>query len=164
MDKVIGMDIKQMFIRWYRRGMILLAVGVTMLWAIAGVPNPGMALPGPSPLSGLMALKATASESTPYVVATENHKPTLIEFYADWCTTCQAMAPTLRSIHEHFGETVNIVMLNIDRPEWQSQVQRFGVSGVPHLVLLSAEQTVVDTFIGKVPKQVLGSRLVELLG
>ncbi|MGF1459220.1 MAG: thioredoxin domain-containing protein [Leptolyngbyaceae cyanobacterium] len=108
-----------------------------------------------SPVSGLMSLKASAQQAMPYQVAMHNGKPTLIEFYADWCTTCQGMAPTLASIHEQLGGSVNWVMLDIDDPQWRDQIQQFHVTGVPHLVLQTGQGAIADSFVGKVPGPIL---------
>ncbi|MEO1094156.1 MAG: thioredoxin domain-containing protein [Cyanobacteria bacterium J06638_28] len=143
-----------------------LTIAVVAIFAIAAIflTRPVTSLQSLSPVSGLMTLKAAAQTAMPYEVAIANPQPTLIEFYADWCTTCQAMAPTLQSVHEQFGDRTNFVMLNIDDPQWQPQIKQFGVSGVPHLVLLNGDQTSADAFIGKVPKSVLAQRLTDWLG
>lgn len=148
-----------------RLGTRLIAIAVVTVFAVIAcfITRPEPSLQSLSPLSGLMSLKVTAQDSTPYEVAIANQKPTLVEFYADWCTTCQAMAPTLQSIHQQMGDQVNFVMLNIDDPQWLEQIRQFQVSGVPHFALLSSEQALVDTFIGKVPKQVIAKRVVDLL-
>jgi thioredoxin-like negative regulator of GroEL len=116
-----------------------------------------------SPVSGLMSLKSTAQTAMPYAQAMANPQPTLIEFYADWCTTCQALAPTLASLHDEYGDRINFVMLNIDDPRWSQQVKQFQVAGVPHLALVGSNTGLVDTLIGKVPKSVLSQRLNKLL-
>ena len=143
----------------------LIAIAVVALFAIATLflTRPGTTLQSASPVSGLVALKATAQEAIPYETALANQKPTIIEFYANWCTTCQALAPTLQSVHHQFGEQVNFVMLNIDDPQWQEPVQQFHVNGVPYLALLNADCTVARTFVGKVPQQILAKQVTELL-
>ncbi|MGB3615343.1 MAG: thioredoxin domain-containing protein [Elainellaceae cyanobacterium] len=142
----------------------LVAIALVVLFAIAAVvltrPDASETV---SSVSGLMALKTTAQEAMSYNSAMENHKPTLIEFYADWCTTCQAMAPTLQAVHQQMGDQVNIVMLDIDDPQWRQQVQQFDVSGVPHMTLLQADHTVAETLVGRVPRQVLLNRVTTLL-
>ncbi|MGF1520738.1 MAG: thioredoxin domain-containing protein [Leptolyngbyaceae cyanobacterium] len=138
---------------------IAAALAVIAFWLTRPEPSVGSF----SPVSGLMTLKATAQEAVPYEVAMTTPKPVLIEFYADWCTTCQAMAPALQAIHHQMNDQVNFVMVNIDDPRWLEPVQQFKVSGVPHLALLNANHTVVDTFIGEVPKPVLIRRMTELL-
>lgn len=144
----------------------LLLTAIVAVFAIAAffLTHTETASQSASPVSGLMTLKTTAQAATPYTVALNNQKPTLVEFYADWCTTCQAMAPVLRSLHQQFGNQINFVMLNIDDPQWGEQVQQFQVRGVPHLTLLHADQTIADTLIGEVPKRILSDRVMSLLG
>ena len=116
-----------------------------------------------SPVSGLMSLKALAQDAVPYDVAMANSKPTVIEFYADWCATCQALAPSMQSLHDELGRQINFVMLNIDDPQWSRQIQQFRATGVPQLTLLQADQTVANTFVGKVPKSILVQHLQMLI-
>lgn len=116
-----------------------------------------------SAVSGLKTLQMAAAESISYGEAIANEKPTLIEFYADWCTVCQSMAPTLEKTRTAFSDDVNFVMLNIDEPQWQPQVDTYKVKGVPHFVLLEGNQTPIDSFIGKIPFQILSDRLNNLL-
>lgn len=144
-----------------RLGVALVAVFAIATFFLTRPQTSGSSL---SPISGLMALKAMAATALPYEQAMANQRPTLIEFYADWCTTCQGLAPTLQALHGELGAQVNFVMLNIDVPQWSHQVEQFQVSGVPYLVLLNRDHSVVDRFIGKVPKPVLLSRLTDLLG
>jgi len=141
------------------------AIVVVVLFAIAtlGLTHAGGDSPAPSLVSGLITLKATAQAATPYDIAMANGKPTLLEFYAEWCTTCQAMAPTLEALQQQFGQQMNLVMLDIDAPQWQQPVEQFQVKGVPHLVLLQADGTVADHFSGEVPRSILMHRLVDLL-
>lgn len=143
-----------------------MAIALVLGFAIAAffLTRPQAAATGLSPVAGLMTLKASAQTAMPYDQAMANPNPTLVEFYANWCTTCQAIAPTLEAVHTQFGDQLNFVMLNIDDPQWREQVQQFRVSGVPHLTLLGADQSLVDTFVGKVPKAVITQSLADLLG
>ncbi|MEO0430267.1 MAG: thioredoxin domain-containing protein [Cyanobacteria bacterium J06656_5] len=117
-----------------------------------------------TPLSGLMTLKTMASEAVPYGDAIASPKPTLIEFYADWCTTCQGMSSTMADLHEHYGSRINFVMLDIDDPQWAGQVADYGASGVPQFTLLNADHGEVKTWIGKVPKPILANVFDQLIG
>lgn len=143
----------------------LMAIALVIIFAIAAIflTRPQTDAISLSPVSGLMTLKASAQSAMPYEQAMTNQKPTLIEFYADWCTTCQSLAPTLATVHDEFEPDLNFVMLNIDDPQWRSQIQQFQVNGVPHLVLLNPNETVADRFIGKVPLSILRDRVMNLL-
>ncbi|MDA0267896.1 MAG: thioredoxin domain-containing protein [Cyanobacteria bacterium] len=142
-----------------------MVMAVIVVFAIAALllTRPTTAIAHLSPLSGLMTLKASVQTAMPYGEAMANPQPTLIEFYADWCTTCQALAPTLDTIHQQFGPALNFVMIDIDAPQWREQIQQFQVQGVPHLALVNPDQTVADTFIGKVPQSVLANRITDLM-
>lgn len=137
---------------------LIFTFAIAAFWLTHPLTNPQ----GLSPVSGLVTLKASARSALPYERAIANGQPTLIEFYADWCTTCQAMAPTLETVHTQYP-AVNFVMLNIDDPQWHEQVQQFNVTGVPHLVLQDGEGAIAQTFVGKVPKSVLTQQLEQLL-
>ncbi|NET33698.1 MAG: conjugal transfer protein TraF [Cyanothece sp. SIO1E1] len=143
----------------------LIAIALILMFAIATLflTHPQTTSLNLSPVAGLISLKAMAADAIPYDIAVANAKPTLIEFYADWCTTCQSLAPTLQSLHEEFGSQVNFVMLDIDDPKWSQQIQQFHATGVPQLTLLKADQTVSDTFVGKVPKPLLIQCLQTLI-
>ncbi|MGB2926205.1 MAG: thioredoxin domain-containing protein [Limnothrix sp.] len=141
------------------------AIAVVVIFAIASffLTRPANGTQTISSVSGLMTLQAAAKTAMPYDVAMANPQPTLIEFYADWCTTCQAMAATIETVHQQFSDDLNIVMLNIDEPQWQKQVESYKVSGVPHFVLLQKDLNVADTYIGRVPLQILASRIASLV-
>jgi thiol-disulfide isomerase/thioredoxin len=70
------------------------------------------AVASPSSVSGVASLREMAQQSVPYERALTNGKPTLVEFYADWCTSCQSLAPSISKFHEQYGSQVNFVMLN----------------------------------------------------
>ena len=138
---------------------IVMAVVVTIC-----ITRPAATTSSFTPLSGLVTLKAMAAESMPYDVAIASPQPTLIEFYADWCTTCQGMSATISNLHQQYGDDVNFVMLDIDDPQWATQVKDFGASGVPQFTLLDAQHEEVKTWVGKVPKPVLANVFDQLLG
>ncbi|MGB3493461.1 MAG: thioredoxin domain-containing protein [Elainellaceae cyanobacterium] len=143
----------------------IIAISLVIVFAIAAIflTRPQTDTTRLSPVSGLMALRTSAQSAMPYAQAMTNQKPTLIEFYADWCTTCQSLAPTLATVHDEFNPNLNFVMLNIDDPQWRSHIQQFQVNGVPHLVLLNPDQTVADSFVGRVPLSILRDHVANLL-
>ena len=108
-----------------------------------------------SSLRGLAVMREMAQESMDYQEALSNRKPTLLEFYADWCTTCQGMAPIINNLEQEYKDEINLVMLNIDDPQWQEIIKEYKVTGVPQFTFLDPDRQRIDTLIGKVPKQVM---------
>ncbi|NEO70820.1 thioredoxin domain-containing protein [Moorena sp. SIO3H5] len=116
-----------------------------------------------SSVAGLALIKTMAKQSVPYELALSNNKPTVIEFYADWCTTCQSMAPILNKVHQKYGESVNWVMLNIDDPQWAKPIEKYRVTGVPQFTFLDSNQQETEILVGKIPETIISKVLQELL-
>ncbi len=131
----------------------LVAIAVILVLNLS-LPNPALAF-GQSPLSGLITLKALAEDSIPYGTAIANGKPTLLEFYADWCTTCQGMSATVQNVHEKYSDRVNLVMLDIDDPQWDRLVRQYRVTGIPQYTFLDESQDTIDTLVGKIPQSIM---------
>ncbi|MGJ3247145.1 MAG: thioredoxin family protein [Elainellaceae cyanobacterium] len=113
--------------------------------------------------TGAASLSALADESTPLNVALSNHKPTLMEFYANWCTSCQAMAGDLSELKQDYGDRLNFVMLNVDNSKWLPEMLEYRVDGIPHFVFLDAEGQAIASVIGEQPQQIMADNLDALI-
>ncbi|EDX84591.1 Thioredoxin domain protein [Synechococcus sp. PCC 7335] len=145
-----------------RLWIVLIVLPLAMVMAIM-LTRPAANIISMTPLSGLITLKSMAADAVPYDIALASQKPTLIEFYADWCTTCQSMSGTVEALHDQYGDRLNFVMLDIDDPQWASQIEVFGATGVPQFTLLDSRQHQVETWVGKVPKPVFSNVFDRLL-
>src|SRR3712207_4229768 len=74
-------------------------------------------------------LAQLGEQSTPIDVALTNSKPSLIEFYADWCTVCQKMAPDIAQLEQQYADKLNFVMLNVDNTKWLPEMLKYRVDG-----------------------------------
>lgn len=110
-----------------------------------------------------VSLDAIAKAAMPLDAALANQKPTVMEFYADWCTSCQAMAPDNKALQDQYGDRVNFVMLNVDNNKWLPEVSRFKVDGIPHFVFLAQDNAVIGNAIGIMPKQILAENLDAMI-
>jgi thioredoxin 1 len=60
-------------------------------------------------------------------------QPVLVDFWADWCVPCHMVSPIVEEIGREKGESLRVMKLNVD--ENPSTAQRFGVMGIPTLIL-----------------------------
>lgn len=112
--------------------------------------------------SSTASLAAMAESAIPLNLAMSNGKPTLMEFYADWCTSCQAMAPELSELKQQYDDRVNFVMLNVDNSKWLPEMLQYRVDGIPHFVFLDRQGEPIASTIGEIPRTIMASNLDAL--
>lgn len=110
-----------------------------------------------------VSLKAVAQGAMPLEVALANTQPTIMEFYADWCTSCQSMAADNLALQKQYAGKINFVMLNVDNNKWLPEVDRFDVDGIPHFVFLGGDNSISGTAIGAIPRNILTENLEAML-
>lgn len=84
----------------------------------------------------------------------------LVDFWAQWCAPCRAIAPLLDQLAEKYGEKVKICKVDIDKnPESPSQ---YGVRSIPTLLLFQKGQNVGQQ-VGALPMPALEAWLGQHL-
>jgi len=68
----------------------------------------------------------------------KGEKPTLVDFYADWCAPCKAMNPILKSVKSKMGDQIKILKINIDKN--QAVANKFNVRGIPTFILFQSNE------------------------
>tara|TARA_Y100001968_G_scaffold207103_1_gene190308 strand:- start:237 stop:815 length:579 start_codon:yes stop_codon:yes gene_type:complete len=66
--------------------------------------------------------------------ALSNGKPTVFEFYAEWCEACKEMAPDMLNLQKENEKKVDVVLLNVDNPRWNDLIDEYDVNGIPKLI------------------------------
>ncbi|PAX52664.1 thioredoxin family protein [Brunnivagina elsteri] len=102
-------------------------------------------------------------QSTPLELALTNGKPSLIEFYANWCTVCQKMAPDIAALEKDYAGKLNLVMLNVDNTKWLPEMLHYRVDGIPHFVFINQSGEAVAQAIGNQPRTIMASNIEALV-
>lgn len=111
-----------------------LALGIAAGAAVA--QEEGIALGSRAPAVTVPDLDGTPVDLARYI----GRKPVLIEFWATWCTSCQAMMPRLAAMHERFGDAVEFIGINVTVSETRDGVAAYvREHRPPFLVLYDAE-------------------------
>lgn len=92
-----------------------------------------------------------------------NDKLVLVDFWAEWCPPCRAMAPTLDALAHELDDKFDVVKVDVEASADNAALARErGVQGIPNMQLFRGGKH-VDTIIGLLPRSVLEAKLGTLL-
>jgi thioredoxin 1 len=73
----------------------------------------------------------------------------MVDFWAEWCAPCRAIAPALDELARESAGKVRLAKVNID--EHPALAARYGIRSIPTILFIKSGE-VVDQVIGAVPK------------
>ena len=79
------------------------------------------------------------------LISEGNNRPVLVDFHASWCGPCKMLSPIVQSIAEKYADSLDVV--KVDADEFQAITNRYGVLGIPTLLLFK-DGVPVATHVG----------------
>ena len=76
-------------------------------------------------------------------------KPVLVDYWAEWCGPCKAIAPILDEVSKDYGERRQVAKMNVD--ENRDVPAKYGIRGIPTLMLFKDGQ-LAATKVGALSK------------
>ena len=67
-------------------------------------------------------------------------KPTLVDFYADWCGPCKVMSPIIEQTKNTLGDTATVLKINIDNN--QEVARKYQIRSIPTLMIFKEGEVV----------------------
>ena len=90
----------------------------------------------------------------------DSKQPVLVDFWAEWCGPCKAIAPSLEELSEEMASKLKIVKINVD--ENPSISQTYSIRSIPALMIFKDGEKVSEK-MGALPKSALQSWVNETI-
>ncbi|MDA8364074.1 MAG: thioredoxin domain-containing protein [Gammaproteobacteria bacterium] len=84
-------------------------------------------------MSASLIFSANEDDFSLSVIDASHARPVLVDFWADWCAPCRALAPVLERVTHAYGGAVRLAKVEVD--ENMRLAGRYGLRGFPTVIL-----------------------------
>ncbi len=107
-----------------------------------------------------MAKVLEVNDSSFDEIVLKSDTPVLIDFWAEWCGPCKAIAPVVEELAGEYDGKLKVVKMDVDQnPETPA---KYGVRGIPNLILFKGGQ-VAQQIVGAAPKPQLAKAIDSVI-
>ena len=86
--------------------------------------------------------------------------PVVVDFWAEWCGPCKAIAPSLEELSEEMSNKLKVVKINVD--ENPSTSQAYSIRSIPALMIFKDGEKISEK-MGALPKSALESWIKDTI-
>jgi thioredoxin 1 len=90
---------------------------------------------------------------------TNSALPVLVDFYADWCGPCRALAPVIEELAQEYAGRLNVFKINVD--EAPEVAAKYNIRSIPTMIIFKAGKD-VERVAGALPRQEIARYLERL--
>ena len=83
-------------------------------------------------------------------------KPTLVDFWAEWCGPCKMIAPAVENISNNFEGKLKVGKLDVDSNPVTSST--FGIRSIPTLLIFK-NGSPVEQIVGAVSESIISAKV-----
>ncbi len=87
-----------------------------------------------------MGAAQTVSDADFETTVLQSKEPVLVDFFAEWCGPCKAMAPALEQIATEMAGKVKVVKLDVDQNP--NVTQKYRIQAMPTLIMFAGGKEV----------------------
>ncbi len=78
-----------------------------------------------------------------------NQNLVLVDFWAEWCGPCKALAPILEEVAKEMGDQASILKVNVENHP--ALAQNYGIRAIPTMIIFKNGK-VISTLVGNLSK------------
>ena len=82
----------------------------------------------------------------------KSERPIMVDYWAEWCGPCKAIAPVLGEIADEYNGKITIAKMDVDQN--QETPQKYAVRGIPTLMIFKNGE-IAGIKVGQVSKSQL---------
>ena len=75
----------------------------------------------------------------------QSDTPALVDFSAEWCGPCKALAPMIDELAAEQGDKIKVCKVDVDKA--QQTAMKYGITSVPTVILFKGGEA-VETLVG----------------
>ena len=92
-----------------------------------------------------------------------SQKPAVLEFYAEWCSSCKSYKPTFEKVRLELQDKADFFSIDVDKAENKKLINELKIAHLPVTALVSIDRERVVKQLGPMSYQSLKSKVENLL-